>query len=124
MTPEDLKRRTKAFAVEVVKFVRTLMADAVSAHIGHQLLKSGSAVGANYRASCRAKSKADFISKMTTVEEEADESVFWLELLVAADTVSSKSAAVLIDEGDQLVADHRRLDQHGQRIHPLTSNPQ
>jgi four helix bundle protein len=66
-------------------------------------VKSGTAVGANYRASCRAKSKADFIAKMTTVEEDADETMFWIELLVATDTIPAKSAAALLEEAEQLL---------------------
>ena len=103
VTPEDLKRRTKKFATDIVKFARTLPHDVASAHIARQIVKCGTAVGANYRASCRAKSKADFISKMTTVEEEADETMFWIELLVATDTIPAKSAAALLDEAEQLL---------------------
>jgi four helix bundle protein len=103
MTPEDLKRRTKAFATEIVKFARKLPFDVASTEISRQIIKSGTAVAANYRSSCRAKSKADFISKMTTVEEEADETLLWLELLVSTEMVPEAAAATLIDEADQLV---------------------
>ena len=103
VTPEDLKRRTKKFATDIVKFARTLPHDVASAHIARQIVKCGTAVGANYRASCRAKSKADFISKMTTVEEEADETMFWMELLVAAGTIPAKSVAALLDGAEQLL---------------------
>jgi four helix bundle protein len=68
-----------------------------------QLVKSGTGIGANYRSSCRAKSRADFISKMTTAEEEADEAQFWLELLVETETVTQERVAPLIDEADQIV---------------------
>src|SRR6266542_527077 len=104
MTPNELKNRTKTFAVEIIKFTRTLPADDIATlHIARQLVRSGSAVGANYRASCRAKSSADFISKMTTVEEEGDETLYWLELLVDADSVPRNRVATLMSEADQLV---------------------
>jgi four helix bundle protein len=103
VTSEDLKRRTKKFAADIVNFARALPRDVASAHMARQIVKSGTAVGANYRASCRAKSNADFISKMTTVEEEADETMFWMQLLVATDTVPAKSAAALLDEAEQLL---------------------
>jgi four helix bundle protein len=104
MTPNELKQRTKTFAVEVIKFTRTLPKDDVAtAHIARQLVRSSSAVGANYRASCRAKSTADFISKMTIVEEEGDETSYWLELLVETDTVALQRVGTLMNEADQLV---------------------
>lgn len=103
MTTDELKDRTKQFAVEVVKFARSLPAEMATDHMARQLVRSGTSVGANYRASCRAKSGADFVSKMTTVEEEADESLFWLELLVETGTVARKRAATLLDEAEQLL---------------------
>lgn len=103
MTPAELKHRTKTFAVEVIKFTRTLInEDSGTAHVSRQLVRSASAVGANYRASCRAKSTADFISKMTTVEEEVDETLYWLELLVESDSVPHQRVATLMSEADQL----------------------
>jgi four helix bundle protein len=71
--------------------------------LGRQLVKSGTSVGANYRASCRAKSRADFIAKLTTAEEEADETRYWLEVLVEADLVPRESVARLLDESEQLI---------------------
>ena len=103
MTPDELKHRTKTFAVEIVKFARKLPNDIATVHIARQLLRSGTSVGSNYRASCRAKSPADFVSKMTTVEEEADETRYWLELLVDTDTVSRKAFAALMNEAEQLL---------------------
>ena len=103
MTPAQMKQRTKAFATEIVKFARKLPLDVASQEIARQMIRSGTGVAANYRASCRAKSKADFISKMTTVEEEADETMFWMELLVAAGTIPAKSVAALLDEAEQLL---------------------
>src|SRR5436190_496948 len=87
MTPakyDDLKKRTKKFALDIIALVQDLPEDWVTSVLGRQLLRAGTSVGANYRAACRAKSPADFISKMGTVEEEADESGYWLELIVEA----------------------------------------
>lgn len=103
MTADELKRRTRTFAVTIVKFAATLPADATTAVLARQLVKSGTSVGANYRSSCRSKSRADFIAKMTTAEEEADETKYWLEVLVETGTVSRDKIEALLDEGDQLV---------------------
>ena len=103
MTPDELKHRTKTFSIEVVKFARTLPHDIATEHVARQLARCGTALGANYRASCRAKSGADFISKMTTVEEEIDETLYWLEVLVDSDTLPRKAVATLMDEAGQLL---------------------
>ena len=103
MTKEELKQRTKAFGVDSVKFARTLPRDPFTAHFAFQLVKSATSVGANYRSSCRAKSGADFISKMTTAEEEGDEALFWFEVLVETETVRREAVAPLMDEADQLI---------------------
>ncbi|MBI5774430.1 MAG: four helix bundle protein [Verrucomicrobia bacterium] len=79
----DLKQRTKQFAVDVLRFCAKLPSQAEHQMMRHQLMRSGSSVGANYRAVCRAKSTADMLNKLTVVEEEADESAFWLECLQA-----------------------------------------
>ena len=84
MNYDDLKRRTKRFGLDVIKLVESLPKDQTCKILSNQLLRSGTSVGANYRAACRAKSSADFISKLGTVEEEADESGYWLEMLVDA----------------------------------------
>jgi four helix bundle protein len=76
MTPDELKHRTKTFAIEVIKLTRSFPRDVATDHMSRQLVKSGTSVGANYRSSCRAKSGADFVSEMTTVEEEADETLY------------------------------------------------
>ena len=103
MTPEQLKQRTRAFAVAIVKFTASLPKDSIIDVIARQLVKSGTAVGANYRSSCRAKSRADFVSKLTTAEEEADETQYWLELLVEASIVNRPAVEKLLDESEQLV---------------------
>ena len=104
MSNENLKKRTKMFALEVVKFVEGLPKIETCRVLGRQLLRSGTSVGANYRAACRAKSSADFISKMGTVEEEADESAYWIELLMEASKVTEIKTAPLLKEVNELVA--------------------
>ncbi len=81
MDKNELLNRTKKFALEVINLVNSLQYTPSNKKIGNQLLDSGTSVGANYRAACRGKSKADFVYKIKVVEEEADESLFWLELL-------------------------------------------
>ncbi len=100
----DLRARTKAFALGIVKLVDSLPRRRTANVMGLQLLRCGTSVGANYRAACRAKSKADFIAKMRIVEEEGDESVYWLELLVESKLVQPESADPLLSEANQLVA--------------------
>ncbi len=101
---EALKRRTKQFALRVIRLTESLPKGRTAEVIGRQLLRSGTSVGANYRAACRAKSTADFISKMGTVEEEADESLYWMELLVEAGTVKAEQLEALMKEADELLA--------------------
>lgn len=104
MDKEELKRRTKQFALRVVRFVEALPRGRTADVLGRQLLRSGTSLGANYRAACRAKSTADFISKMGTVEEEADESVYWMELLVEAGIVKADRLESLMKEGNEILA--------------------
>ncbi len=104
MNNENLKRRTKAFALDVVRLFESLPKDAVAGVLGRQLLRAGTSVGANYRAVCRAKPSADFLSKMGTVEEEADESGFWLEMLVDSGRLEASAAASLLRESSELTA--------------------
>src|SRR5258708_17253511 len=104
MDYENLKERTKRFALNVIKLTESLPKDQTSRVLGTQLLRCGTSVGANYRAVCRAKSTADFIAKFGTVEEEADESGYWLELLVSAGRLDSQPAAPLMREANELTA--------------------
>ncbi len=101
---QDLKQRTKQFALRVIQLVESLPKNRTAEVIGRQLLRSGTSVGANYRAGCRAKSKADFISKMGTVEEESDESLYWMELLIEAGIVKPELLGPLMQEADELLA--------------------
>ena len=104
MDSDDLKRRTKRFALRIIRLVESLPKEQTSDVIGKQLLRSSTSVGANYRAACRAKSTADFISKMGTVEEEADESLYWMELLIEAKIVKPVKLESLMNEADELLA--------------------
>jgi len=104
MNNENLKQRTKQFALRIVKLVESLPPDEISRMLGRQLLRAGTSVGANYRAACRSKSAADFISKMGTVEEEADESGYWMELLVEAGKIKAAKVSALMPEASELTA--------------------
>src|SRR3990170_755958 len=104
MNKDDLRKRTKTFALDVIRFVESLPKGKTAEIIGRQLLRSGTSVGANYRAACRARSSADFIAKMGIVEEELDESIYWMELLVDSGIVSSDGISLLTKEADELLA--------------------
>ena len=104
MSNENLKTRTKRFALDVIGLVEALPPGRTCDVIGRQLLRSGTSVGANYRAACRAKSPADFIYKMGIVEEEADESGYWMELLVESGKLKLNQVAALLKESSELVA--------------------
>ena len=103
-TAQDLKQRTKRFALDVIHFVEALPRNRTSDVLGRQLLRAGTSVGENYRAAKRAKSAADFISKMGLVEEEADECCYWLELLIEDGKVALNSAQPLLNEANELLA--------------------
>jgi four helix bundle protein len=104
MSEPDLKKRTKAFALRVLKLVDALPKTASGRALGAQLIRSGTSVAANYRAARRAKSIAHFVSKLGDVEEEADETLFWLELLEESGIVPAKRLSELKKEADELVA--------------------
>ena len=98
-----MQRRTKAFAILVVKFFGKLLKTEEARVLGRQLLRSGTSVAANYRAACRSKSGADFIHKLGTVVEETDESLLWIELLEEAGICPSIQLASLKNEADELL---------------------
>jgi four helix bundle protein len=104
MDEREFKRRTREFGLRAIRLVVALPRGPVEEVLGKQLLRSATSVGSNYRAACRAKSRADMIAKLSIVEEEADESVHWLEMLVDSKCVSAKKACALIDEGNEIVA--------------------
>jgi len=100
----ELKERTKQFALRVVKLFRLLPRTAEARVIGGQLLRCGTAIAANYRAACRARSKAEFVAKIGVVVEEADETVFWLELLADAGIIAKQRLDALQTEAGELLA--------------------
>jgi len=102
--PEELRNRTKQFAIRIVRLFRLLPKTDEARTIGRQLLRSGTSVAANYRAVCRARSKAEFIAKIGVVVEETDETVFWLELLVDTGIVAQEKLTDLLKEANELVA--------------------
>jgi four helix bundle protein len=104
MTPEQMKQRTKAYAIRIVKLVDALPNTRICSRLGQQLLDAGTSVGANYRAVCRAKSRADFINKLRIVEEECDESLYWMEILIEAGQIKPSRLHDLMNEGAQILA--------------------
>ena len=104
MDSEELKARTKAFAVRIVKMTEALPPTRAAEIVARQLIRSATSVGANYRAACRARSRREFASKIGIVTEEADESLYWLEILVEADIMSEPRLANLIREANELTA--------------------
>jgi four helix bundle protein len=104
MNSIDLKNRTKLFALSIIKLLKNVPKDFISEVLFKQLLRSSTSVAANYRAACRAKSRADFIHKIGTFEEKADESLFWLEMVTESEILSLDKTKKLIDEANQLTA--------------------
>ena len=104
MDEQEFKNRTKKLALRIISLVESLPNTKSAVVIGNQLLRSGTSVGANYRAACRAKSTADLIHKLSIVEEEGDESLYWMELLVAAKIVGETKLAVLMNDMDEVVS--------------------
>ncbi|MGH9820096.1 MAG: four helix bundle protein [Pyrinomonadaceae bacterium] len=104
MTKSELISRTKGLAIRVIRLVESLPKNKTSDILGKQLLRSATSVGANYRAACRAKSNADFINKLAIVEEEADESIYWIELLVESGQIKEILVTNLLSEFDEVVS--------------------
>lgn len=104
MTHQELKNRKKQLSIRVIRLVESLPKTTASNTIGRQLIRSGTSVGANYRAACRAKSTADFINKLAIVEEEADESIYWIELLVESEQIKLSLVEKLIQEFDEILS--------------------
>jgi len=104
LNEKELRERTKRFAKDVIQFCRTLPNNREGRLIGNQLFRSGTSIAANYRAACRDRSKAEFISKMGIVEEEADESQLWLELIREMKISSNPIIDILLKECDELLA--------------------
>lgn len=104
MNPEEFKAKTKQYALRIINLVRTLPNGREGDVFGRQLLRCGTSVAANYRAACRARSKAEFIAKLGIVEEEADESLFWMEILVDSGMIKKELLEKLMDEGNEILA--------------------
>ena len=104
MDEREFKKRTKALALRVIKLVGVLPNTVAGRVIGKQLLRSATSVGANYRTACRARSDADMIAKLGIVEEEGDETLYWLELLVESDLIPESRLSDLMKETDEIVA--------------------
>ncbi len=104
MAAPDLKDRTRAFALRVIRLTESLPRTRTADVIGRQLVRCGTSVGANYRAARRAKSPADFVNKMTIVEEEVDEAAYWIDLLAEARIVARPRLAALMGECDEITA--------------------
>jgi four helix bundle protein len=111
--PQDLKPRTKAFALRVIRMYSKLSkSDAVAQVLGKQVLRSGTSVGANYREASRGRSKAEFISKIGDCLKEIEETEYWLELLMESGCVSPTRMAGLLDETRQLIAIFTTIDKN------------
>lgn len=104
MSHQNLQDRTKQFALRVVNLVEALPDTRAGRIFANQVGRSACSVAANYRAACRAKSKADFIAKLGIVEEEADETLFWLEMIRDSKTITSDRLQSLMDEAGELTA--------------------
>ncbi|MBN2115948.1 MAG: four helix bundle protein [Anaerolineales bacterium] len=104
MNEQELKQRTKRFGLRMIKLVESLPSTSTARTIGNQLLRSGMSVGANYRAACRGRSKADFVAKTGISLEEADECLYWMEMLQEAGIIPNEKLKDLMKEADELVA--------------------
>lgn len=99
-----MKQRTKEFALRIVKLVQALPKNDIGRIVGNQLLRSATSIAANYRAACRARSRAEFISKLGTVVEESDESCFWLELIIESGLMKKELVQGLLREANEITA--------------------
>ena len=104
MTKEEFRKRTMEFGLRAIRLVQSLARNDVARVLGKQLLRSGTSVGANYRAAIRGRSRADFIAKMGIVEEECDEALYWMEMLIESKLVKASLLKDLRNEGDQILA--------------------
>ncbi len=104
MKEKDLLKRTKAFALRIIKLVNALPNNLAGRTIGGQLIRSGTSVSSNYRAACRGRSKAEFIAKLGIVEEEADESAHWLEIIIESELMEERLVRDLLDEANEITA--------------------
>ncbi len=128
MNDTELTKRTKQFALRTIRLVESLPRTVSADVLGRQVLRSATSVAANYRSACRAKSRADFVSKMGTVEEEADESGLWFELLGESEIIAVERVADLLRESGELtaiaVSSIRTAREHSTAAKPASANPQ
>ena len=104
MDQNEMKTRTKEFAKEIILLCRKLPTNREGRLIGDQIFRSGTSIAANYRSACRARSKAEFISKLSIVEEEADETLFWLEVIKEMKIFQYEKLDALMKENDEFLA--------------------
>ena len=104
MNRDQLQQRTKQFALNIIQLTESLTSTRAGNVLGKQLLRSATSVGANYRSACRARSRADFISKINIAEEKADESMYWLELITESKLMKMERTSALLQEANELTA--------------------
>ncbi|MFN2160887.1 MAG: four helix bundle protein [Candidatus Promineifilaceae bacterium] len=104
MNQDEMKQRTRQYSLQIIELCKELPNDYVALRIGDQLLRAGTSVGANYRAACRGRSTKEFIAKLGTVEEEADESLYWIELLAESKIVPRDTLAGIWREGNEILS--------------------
>jgi four helix bundle protein len=102
-SPVELKQRLRAFTLRIIRLIEALPSGMAAQVLGRQLLRSGTSIGANYRAACRARSKAEFISKLGICEEEADETLYWLDIIVAAKLIPAGRVKLLAQEAEEIL---------------------
>ncbi|HAM88077.1 TPA: four helix bundle protein [Candidatus Falkowbacteria bacterium] len=104
MNKNDLIKRTKDFSLRIIKLVDALPGTIAGKNIGNQIFRSGTSVAANYRAACRTRSTSEFIAKLGIVEEEADETMFWLEMIMDSETIKKELLQDLYKEANEITA--------------------
>jgi four helix bundle protein len=103
MTSEELKAQTKEFSIEIIKVCKLFDKSDVAKILARQLIRSATSVAANYRVACRARSKAEFIAKLHIAVEEADETMFWLEIIIEADVYHADRIDQLLKESKEIL---------------------
>lgn len=124
MNKAELLDRTKAFGLQVLKLVDHLPRTTSGRAIGNQLVRSGTSIGANYRAACRSRSRPEFAAKLGVVTEEADETVYWLQLIRDGNLVAENNVAELLKEANELTAIFTAGRRTSSRNQPSTLKPQ
>ena len=118
MTKDELKKRTKQFALRIINLVEEIPHSKTGHTIGNQMIRSGTSIAANYRTACRTRSNVDFISKITIVEEECDETLFWLELLEESNLMKNGIVMSLQKEAGELTAIFTATGKSARQNHP------